>query len=266
MNELWVITDSNLSTGLVKKAEELAKLRDYELRHIIFSDCSIENRDRTLSELIKYYNELHPVGIIFEHTDFWGSIAPSFAALIQTGITADCTSLKWDEEFGLLQIRPTYGASKIAINRSLTLPYVVTIKNGVFENKESKYKNTRLENARIVLSGGLGIQSKENFSRLEYFASLIGAKVGATRAAVAAGFTNYSHQIGLSGITVRPEIYVAFGVSGAAQHLSGITTSKKIIAINNDKSAPIHNYADYSLYADACEVIECMIEKVLNKK
>ena len=103
------------------------------------------------------------------------------------------------------------------------------------------------------------MKSRENFQRLYTLAERTGAAVGASRAAVAAGFAGYERQVGQTGVSVHPELYVAFGISGAVQHLSGITGAKKIVAVNTDPHAPIHDYSDLSITADCSEVLERLI-------
>ena len=102
--------------------------------------------------------------------------------------------------------------------------------------------------------------SKENYAKLYELAELLGAAVGASRAAVAAGYANYSHQVGLTGVSVSPKLYLAFGISGAVQHLSGIMNAEKIVAINNDPKANIHEYSDYSVICDCNEFIDKLIQ------
>lgn len=120
---------------------------------------------------------------------------------------------------------------------------------------------TDLTGANIIVSGGLGMGSRENFKKLHTLADMLGAAVGASRAAVAAGYAGYAHQVGQTGVSVRPDIYIAFGISGAVQHLSGISGAKKIYAVNHDPKAPIHEYADFSVIADCTSVLDKLIEK-----
>lgn len=103
--------------------------------------------------------------------------------------------------------------------------------------------------------------SRENFKKLHTLADMLGAAVGASRAAVAAGYAGYAHQVGQTGVSVRPDIYIAFGISGAVQHLSGISGAKKIYAVNHDPKAPIHEYSDFSVIADCTLVLDKLIEK-----
>ncbi len=262
MKEFWIITGSTpaMEEGLISRCSSLADERNLKTR-LFFYDTSSRRQDEVLAELLQRYRESPPEVIIFEHDEFFGNVAPAFAAIIKKGITADCTDFKWDEQYGLLQIRPTYGGRKIAVNRSLSLPAIATVRRGVFGHCDALIKDNRnLETSSLIFAGGLGLGSRENFGRLAELAKRCNAALGASRAAVAAGYTDYSHQIGQTGITVHPELYVAFGISGAIQHLSGMIHANRIIAINSDPKAPIHQYADYSLIEDANEVIALLLD------
>lgn len=229
-----------------------------------------------------------PRFILFESSIFSRSAAPRLAARLGCGINADCTGLELDGNGELLQIRPAFGGRKIAYNVSLGQTTVATVRRGVFHSEFSdraepvcvemlpvKGKGPDwmlrsvlgdtggrldLTGADIIVSGGAGLGSRENFRKLYMLADNIGAQVGASRAAVAADFAGYEHQVGQTGLSVRPDIYLAFGISGAVQHLSGITGAKHIYAVNTDPKAPIHEYSDLSVIADCVEVLDKLIE------
>lgn len=131
--------------------------------------------------------------------------------------------------------------------------------------QNSEREKNNLSKAEIVLAGGKGLKSKEVFEKLYKLAELTGASVGATRSAVDAGFADKTIQIGQTGTTVHAKIYIAFGISGAAQHLAGINSCDKIIAVNNDSTASIFQSADYGFVADAEEVIDILTNKLLHK-
>ena len=265
--EFWIVINKMTpsSQGLVEKCSELALQRNLSPKVLCFEDDRFENQAAVRDELLARYIQLPPEAIVFERSHFFADVAPAFAAIIGKGITADCTELEWSDEHGLLQIRPTYGGRKIAVNRSVSTPYIATVRQGVFGKRGLGLNDSALETletARLVFSGGLGLRTKENFEKLSMLAKVCGAKLGASRAAVAAGFADYNHQVGQTGVSVRPEVYVAFGISGAVQHLSGILGSEKIIAVNTDPKAAIFDYADYSLIADAEEVITTLLGNI----
>lgn len=253
------------------------------------------NAEAAAAESIaQYARSVNPEFILFESSSFFCCTAPMTAAKLNCGITADCTALSWAKNGTLRQTRPAFGGRKLAHIENTHLPVLATVRKGVFKLSASDkapsiempllpccevhrvWTRTRvleesalgvdLTGAEIIVSGGLGMGSRESFKKLYTLAELLGAAVGASRAAVAAGFADYSHQVGQTGVSVRPDVYLAFGISGAVQHLSGISGAKKIYAVNLDPKAPIHEYADYSVIADCVSVIDMLIEKAGNKK
>ena len=200
---------------------------------------------------------------------------PMLAWLLDGGLTADCTGLEMEGD-ELIQTRPACGNSLMATLRTVSPIQMATVRPGTFpprkcqassvtvipENyhpREEKVKiiedtvfgeGKPLSQAEIVIAGGLGVGSKENFRKLEGLAEALGAGVGASRAAVDAGFAPYRCQIGMTGVTVCPKLYIAVGISGAVQHLAGMSGAEKVIAINSDPHAPIFDYADYGIVGD----------------
>ncbi|MBN1971751.1 MAG: electron transfer flavoprotein subunit alpha/FixB family protein [Candidatus Delongbacteria bacterium] len=192
----------------------------------------------------------------------------------------------------LYQIRPAFGGNIIAtIVNPDTRPQMATVREGVMkkeiynETYKGKVKNVdvtkiisqddfvvkiidrvieerkvNLTGAQIIVSGGFGVGSKDNFKLLYDLAELIGGEVGATRAAVDAGFSTHDRQIGQTGVTVRPKLYIACGISGAVQHRAGMDGSSQIISINNDPEAPINKIADYTIIGDVSSIITKMIK------
>ena len=207
------------------------------------------------------------------------NIMPLLAGFLHAGLTADCTGLSM-EQGKLLQTRPAFGNSLMADIVTLTDVQLATVRPGTFRPAENPaqpeitaenptFQNrvqdlgftefptgTPLSQAKIIVAGGLGIGSKEGFEKLSRLARKLGGAVAASRAAVDAGFAPYHCQVGITGVTVCPDLYIAVGISGAVQHLSGMSGAQKIIAVNNDPKAPIFDYADYGIIGNWEEVID----------
>ena len=230
-----------------------------------------------------------PDVMIFLATISCRNIAAMLAADLKTGLSADCTDINLRQDNILVQTRPTFGgllfADIICADRR---PQIATVRPGIFltgqdtslfpedgeiiDVHEAEIEactkllhviNTGLQplsTARIVLSGGKGIKSSEGIKQLEKLASLVGAAVGVSRGAVSAGYAQYGWQVGLTGQTIRPDIYIAFGISGAVQHLVGMEGAKTIIAVNSDKNAQIFEYADIGIVSDWKPVVQKLIE------
>ena len=249
---------------------------------------------RILNELVEKYQ---PRVMLYGATVIGRDLAPRVASHTKSGLTADCTDLQISnvkylkEEFKdlLLQIRPAFGGNIIATIISPDVhTQMATVREGVMRmetvNKPTKGKITevpyvpekfddivkiieqhRKENkvnlkaAPIIVSGGYGLGSKENFELVKELAHTIGGEVAGTRAAVDAGFISPDRQVGQTGVTVRPKLYIACGISGAIQHRAGMQESNKIIAINSDPDAPIFGVAHYGIVGDAIQIIPMFI-------
>lgn len=218
------------------------------------------------------------------------SVFPRTAALIGTGLTADCTALRLERDGTLVQTRPAYGANLLAeVVCERSRPQMATVRPGVFPlpspgaGKPVNIRKIRIEaessgfcrilssidlagaagadlaDARVVVAGGKGVGSAEGFALLDRLATLLGGAVAASRSAVEAGYAPYARQIGQTGRTVRPELYIACGISGSIQHRAGMSGAGFVIAINADPEAPIFDYADYGIVGDLHEVVESML-------
>jgi electron transfer flavoprotein alpha subunit len=255
---------------------------------------------RIISDLIK---SQVPGIILFGATVIGRDLAPRVASNTKSGLTADCTDLQISDVkyIGknysklLLQIRPAFGGNIIATIITPDVPtQMATVREGVMEltplEKPNEIKISKVEykpnpadelvqiidqhrednkvnlkSAPIIVAGGYGLNTKENFKLIETLAHTIGGEVAGSRAAVDAGFVTPDRQVGQTGVTVRPKLYIAVGISGAIQHRAGMQDSSKIIAINTDPEAPIFEIAHFGIVGDAAEVIPAFIEAYKHK-
>ena len=238
--------------------------------------------------------ERKPEVFIFGATFIGRELAPRISVRIGTGITADCTGLNIDmEKRLLLQTRPAFGGNVIATivtpesrpqmatvrprvmeipamditRKGKIIPIPVTISQKSQRLKITGYvktsrKGVNIAEANIIVSGGKGLGSGENFKLVEDLAEALGGEVGASRDAVEEGWIASPHQVGQSGKTVRPKLYVACGIAGAIQHVAGMRDSGLILAINKDPEAQIFKVADYGVVADVKEIIPLLVEKL----
>ncbi|MBR2374556.1 MAG: electron transfer flavoprotein subunit alpha/FixB family protein [Lentisphaeria bacterium] len=258
---------------------------------------------KVIMDLIRAHK---PNILLFGATLKGRELAPRVASEKLAGLTADCTDLQIDDfedkkngksyTDKLMQIRPAFGGNIIAtIVNTWDDPQMVTVREGVMKLGEPD--NTRtgelervdvqlsdaetvikvlervradkevdLQGAQIIVAGGYGVGSKENFKLIYDLAEALGGEVGASRAAVDAGWISHDHQIGQTGVTVRPRLYIACGISGSIQHRAGMAESKKIIAINTDPGAPIFSCAHYAIVGDLNTVIPQMIKAFKSKQ
>jgi electron transfer flavoprotein alpha subunit len=236
---------------------------------------------------------LGAVGKEFTHllapaTTFGKNLMPRVAALLDVSQISEVIEVVDEETFK----RPIYAGNAIATVQSMDPIKVMTIRGTAFEaaapggevapvsgiapvssgtlsrlvsRELTQSDRPELTAARVVVSGGRGIGSKENFALIENMADVLGGAVGASRAAVDAGFVPNDYQVGQTGKIVAPEIYFAIGISGAIQHLAGMKESKVIVAINKDEDAPIFEVADYGLVADLFEAVPELVDKLGEK-
>jgi electron transfer flavoprotein alpha subunit len=246
-----------------------------------------------------------PQIVIFGATALGRDLAPRVASSLRAGMTADCTDLdisdvvdpktKVEHKNLLLQIRPAFGGNIIAtIVNFDQWPQMATVREGVMALKPAdpsrqgqvvdekveiddrelalklikrhiEPRKINLKGARVIVAGGGGIGSKDNFKLIHDLAGAIGGAVGASRAAIDNGFIGKEHQIGQTGTTVRPALYIAVGISGAIQHRAGMEESAKIIAINKDPQAPIFSVAHYGIVGDYKQILPMMIKAIKEK-
>jgi len=280
------------------KVDELAKeLVSYGADKVIYADNPLLERfttDGYTKVICDLANARKPEIILVGATYLGRDLGPRVSARLSTGLTADCTSLNIDDETNnLLMTRPAFGGNLMAtIVCGDHRPQMSTVRPGVFEKLKKDEKRlgkiekipfdiknedvrTTIEEvvkackdcmdigeAKIIVSGGRGLGSSEGFKVLGELAELLGGTIAGSRAAIEKGWIDKSYQVGQTGKTVRPEVYIACGISGAIQHLAGMQDSNYIIAINKDESAPIMKAADLALVGDYSKILPEMIAKI----
>ena len=274
----------------------------YLVEHPLLAAYQTNSFAKVIFDLIHKYE---PQIVLYGATATGRDLAPRIASAAKAGLTADCTDLQIGDyktikdgklhKNLLFQIRPAFGGNIIAtiINHD-RWPQMATVREGVMPPAEpdvkrqgeiieekaelsqqdlaleilAEHKRPRkvnLKAARIIVAGGAGVGSKDNFQLIWDLANCLGAAPAATRAAVDLGFIDSDHQVGQTGTTVRPILYIAVGISGAIQHQAGMSQSQKIIAINNDPDAPIFQIAHYKIIGDLNEVVP-RITKMIKQK
>jgi electron transfer flavoprotein alpha subunit len=257
---------------------------------------------RVITGLVR---EWEPYIFLIGATPVGRDLAPRLASALKVGLTADCTDLQIGDYTArkentiykdlLYQVRPAFGGNIIAtIVNPHTRPQMATVREGVmrrgdpdprrngriikvkaaFEpgdfalkvlSREKREPTVRLKDSPVIVAAGAGVDSPEEFELIRELANVLGGEVGASRAAVDAGYISREHQIGQTGSTVRPRLYIAAGISGAIQHRAGMDQSSKIIAINTDPNAPIFQIAHYKIVGDVAEVLPLLIKSLREK-
>ncbi|GHV05826.1 electron transfer flavoprotein subunit alpha/FixB family protein [Spirochaetia bacterium] len=286
----WNVSPADMRELILRGADEVYSVQDEGLKEFTCGTYAA-----ILLDLIR---EHKPEIVLAAATTSGRTLMPYTAVLAGTGLTADCTALDIEEGTGnLLQTRPAIGGNIMAtIKTPDHRPQMATIRpkstrpldadprrTGVIKNialKDSLIDErvsvlglrkegsdfVNLEEADVVVAGGRGLKKQENFRLIKELAESLGAVVGASRDAVDRGWISYPHQIGLSGKTISPKVYIGIGISGAIQHLAGIKTSETIVAINNDPEANLLKIADFAILGDAFQVVPELIKIIRQKK
>ena len=273
----------------VSKAAELAKANGEEVIAVVFgkdtdtktvitagaSKVLVAGEEGLPAEekaqiLVKLAEKYQPKAVYMAGTPEGKMIAPAVSAVFESGCVTDVTGITADGVYTSL----SYNGNVLNdMKMGENLPHVATVRSGSFAKKldESRTgeviaETVNLEEAQIIVSGGRGMGSKENFALVEELAEVMGGVVGATRPAIEEGWVSRAHQVGQSGKIVAPKLYIACGISGATQHVSGMIGSGYIVAINKDEDASIFDVADAGIVGDVTKILPVMIEEMKKRK
>jgi electron transfer flavoprotein alpha subunit len=275
--------------GVAAEAAQFGADVTYVAAHPVLANYRNEPYSKVMTEIVEAYK---PEILLLGATTLGRDLAGAVATTLLTGLTADCTALAIDDERSLAATRPTFGGSLLCTIHTLNYrPQMATVRPRVMpmpsrdkERKgrivehavnlveesiitkvlsfiaDSESEGERLAFADVVVAGGLGLRSPENFALVKELAEVLGGQYGGTRPVVQKGWLEADRQIGQTGKTIRPKLYIAAGISGAIQHRVGVDGSDLIIAINTDPNAPIFDFAHIGVVADAVELLPALTE------
>lgn len=282
--DAWIVALSECVDGRLLLASGANEVR---LIDVCPDDCAQGSR------IAVALQELNADAVLFPATVRGRFLSAWTAAKLDTGLTADCTELSIQDGL-LLQTRPAFGNNLTAdILCKERRPQMASVRPGVFPQPapvaepvgkcetmtmpsllermqrlsfEPVESGVSLQSAKVVIAGGKGVGSRQGFQKLFELADLLGGAVGATRSAVDAGYIAYEHQIGQTGVTIRPELYIGFGISGLVQHTVGMSSAKTVVSVNRERSAPIFACSDFGIIADWQDTIDMMIQYIKERK
>jgi len=291
-SSLEMTVDAIVIGDKIENASEVFSYCNCNLVHFAHTDLQLYSSSAYKKIIVEYAKQQECEIVLISNTSLGKDLAPRIAIGLQAGLVSDCTALNLNEK-EIIATRPVYAGKALHEVKLNSQVKIYSLRPNVFkavqlENKaEEKISTIAVENpdlsnrvkeikrsegkldvaeADIIVSGGRGVKGPEHFTLIENLAAQLGAAVGASRAVVDAGWRPHEDQVGQTGKTVSPSLYIACGISGAIQHLAGMSSSKYIVAINKDKDAPIFTIADYGIAGDLFEILPVLTEEIKKLK
>ncbi|MBI2756821.1 MAG: electron transfer flavoprotein subunit alpha/FixB family protein [Chloroflexi bacterium] len=270
-----------------------AALGEAGVEQVYLADHSgpgVPSPEWTAAAVVAAVKQAQPSVVLISHSAAGRMLAPTLAARVQSGVVTDATRLRVEGD-RVIVTKPVFGGSVLSEQVVLANPQVVTLRARSFAAAEPQPRNAaqsialqvpeaagglevleeireestsgpKLKDAKVVVSGGRGLGGAENWHAVEELAAVLGGAVGASRAVTDAGWISPSHQVGLTGATVAPDLYIAIGISGAVQHVAGISGARNVVAINKDAEANIFKYARFGVVGDWKQVVPALTERL----